>query len=167
MEQPNWYLLFVTALIPLIIGSFYYNPKVFGKAWMNAADITEEQAMRRSMLVTFGLTYLFSLFMSYIIALFSIHQSSIVQLFLHEESLQTAGSEINNFVTDFNNKYGDRHRTFGHGVVHGIELCLFMGFGLIGINTLFEGRPMKYMWIHLLFWLICGSLMGGVLCAYF
>ncbi len=166
MPQFNFYILFLAALIPLLIGSVYYNPKVLGRAWMQAAGITNEQAMSRKPIVTFGLTYLFSLLLAYILGLFTIHQSSIFQLFLHDPGLAEAGTEVNTVITDFMSKYGDRHRTFGHGVIHGIEFSLFTGFAMIGINTLFEGRPMKYMWIHLVFWLICGALMGGVLCAF-
>jgi hypothetical protein len=29
------------ALIPTVIGFLWYNPKVFGNAWMAAADMTE------------------------------------------------------------------------------------------------------------------------------
>jgi len=166
MPQVNFYFLFIAALVPLIIGSIYYNPKVLGAAWMKSAGITEDQAMSRKPLVTFGFTYLFSLFLSYILALTVIHQSSIIQLFLHEPGLQETGSEVNSVIADFMSKYGDRHRTFGHGVIHGIEFCLLTGLALIGINTLFEGRPMKYMWIHLGFWVICGAIMGGILCAF-
>jgi len=41
-----------------------------------------------------------------------------------------------------------------------------MGLGMIGITALNEQRPMKYMWIHVIFWVLCGGLMGGVLCAF-
>jgi len=166
MPEINFYWLFVSALVPLLVGSIYYNPKVLGKAGMSAAGVTEEQAKQGSMVKIFLLTYLFGLFVSYIIFLFAVHQSSVYQLFLHEKDLFEAGSELSEYVNGFMEKYGDRHRTFGHGVIHGVEITLLMGFGLIGINTLFERRPMRYLWIHLGFWVICGALMGGMLCAW-
>ncbi len=166
MPQVNFYMLFLTAFIPLIIGAVYYNPKVLGRAWLSASGLTEEDTRQGNMIKILGLTYLFGLFMSYIIFLFAVHQSSIFQLFLHEDGLTQAGSEINTFVTGFMETYGDKHRTFGHGVIHGVELTLLMGFAMIGIHTLFERRPMRYMWIHLGYWVICGALMGGVLCAW-
>lgn len=166
MPEINFYWLFITAAFPLIIGSIYYNPKVFGRAWISAAGLTETQARQDSMIKTFLLSYLFGLFVSYIIFLFAVHQSSVYQLFLHEKDLLVEGTEINNYIKEFMTKYGDKHRSFGHGVIHGVEITVLMGFGLIGINTLFERRPMKYLWIHLGFWAICGALMGGVLCAW-
>jgi len=159
-------MLFISALIPLLVGFIYYNPKAFGNAWLSASGLTDEEARQGSMVKTFLLTYLFGLFVSYIIYLFAVHQTSVYQLFLHDEGIFEDGSAINTYVGDFMDKYGDKHRTFGHGVIHGMELTILMGFGMIGINTLFERRPMKYLWVHLGFWAICGALMGGVLCAW-
>lgn len=166
MPQVNFYVLFITALFPLILGAVYYNPNVLGRAWMDAAGITEEHVRGGNMIKTILLSYLFGLFLSYILFIFGVHQVGIYQLFLHEQGLTEPGSEINTVVSNFMNDYGDRHRTFGHGVVHGIELMVMMSFALIGISCLHERRSLKYMWIHLGFWVICGSLMSGVLCAF-
>jgi len=166
MPKLNLYILFITAAFPIILGAIYYNPKVLGKAWLSAAGLTEEKVMGGNMIKTLLLSYLFGIFLSYIILLFAVHQSSIYQLFLHEEDLLKTGTELNNFIGSFMDKYGDRHRTFGHGVIHGVELCFLMGLPLIGIISMHEGRPMKYMWIHLIFWIICGGLIGGVVCAF-
>lgn len=166
MPQINFYILFVTAFIPTIVGAIYYHPKILGNAWLASADITADHVKGGNMVRTLLLSYLFGLFLSYILFLFSVHQSSIFQLFLHESGLSIPGTDINQYVSDFMDRYGDRHRSFGHGVIHGVELCLLMGFAMIGISTLRERRPMKYLWIHLLFWVICGGLMGGILCAF-
>lgn len=165
MPQLNFYWLFISALIPLLVGFVYYNPKLLGSAWLRAAGITDEEARQGSMIKICLLTYLFSLFVSYIIFLFSVHQSSVFQLFM-SEILANSNAEMTTYYEEFMATYGDKHRTFGHGVIHGVELTFFMGLGLIGINTLFERRPMSYLWIHLGFWVICGALMGGVLCAW-
>lgn len=166
MPQINWYFFFITALFPIILGAIYYNPKVMGKAWLSAAGLTQEEVMGGNMTKTLLLSYLFGLFLSYILFIFSVHQSSMYQLFLHEPGLAEAGSEINTMISDFMTKYGEKHRTFGHGVIHGMELCFMMSLALIGISSLHERKPMKYMWIHVFFWVICGGLMGGVLCAF-
>ena len=55
----NWIAIAVSALIPLVIGAIWYNPKVLGKAWMQASGVTEEQVQSGNMLVIFGLTYVF------------------------------------------------------------------------------------------------------------
>jgi len=163
MPQVNFYWLFITAAFPLVIGYLYYKPSVFGEALRSATD---ETIKKRSPIMKYGLTYLFGLFMSYIIFLFAVHQSSVYQLFLHESDLLQSGTELNTYVTEFMDRFGARHRTFGHGVIHGVEITLLMGLGMLGVSTLYEGRPMKYLWIHLFYWLICGALMGGALCAW-
>ena len=101
MAQPNWWILLVVALIPLIIGSIWYHPKVLGKAWMKSAEITEERASSGNMLKIFGLTYLFSLFATYILTIFSVHQSALAQLFLGDPALEDATSALSQSVNDF------------------------------------------------------------------
>jgi len=36
----------IAALVPTIIGFIWYNPKVFGTAWMASAGLTMETAMK-------------------------------------------------------------------------------------------------------------------------
>jgi len=160
MEQPNWWLIPAVAVIPLITGFIWYNPGLFGKAWMNSAEISEERATSGNKVVIYALTYLFSLFGAYILTLFSVHQSSIFQLFMGDASHAE-------FVSDFMAEHGSRHRSFGHGVIHGIELALLLGLTFIGIHSLLERRSFKYVMIHVGYWVVTFALMGGILCAYF
>jgi len=166
MPQLNFYFFFITAAFPILLGAIYYNPKVLGNAWINAAGINKDDMLDRNMIKIILLSYLFGLLLSYVLFLFCTHQSGMVQLFLHELVSKESDPEITKLFTNFMNEYGDRHRTFGHGVIHGAELMLIMSFALIGISCLNERRSLKYMWIHLGFWVICGALMSGVLCAF-
>jgi hypothetical protein len=54
--EMNWIAIAVSALLPLVVGAIWYNPKVLGKAWMQASGVTEEQVQTGNMLVIFGLT---------------------------------------------------------------------------------------------------------------
>jgi len=40
--QTHYYIIFIAGLIPLMIGFVWYNPKVFGNAWMKSINVTEE-----------------------------------------------------------------------------------------------------------------------------
>jgi len=166
MPQLHYYLFFITAAFPILIGAVYYHPKILGRTWLSTADISSEVLMVGSRPKILLLSYLFGLFMSYVIFLFAVHQSSIYQLFLHDKDLLESGTGLHNYVNSFMDDYGDKHRTFGHGVIHGMELCLLMGLAMIGTTALREQRSMKYVWIHVIFWVICGGAIGGVLCAY-
>ena len=75
----NYLIFFGTALIPLIVGSIWYNPKIFGTAWMKSAGLTEEQASSGNMPLIFGLVYVFSIFLSAFFVTWSIHQMAQIR----------------------------------------------------------------------------------------
>ena len=158
----NFYMFFVVALIPLIIGAVYYHPKVVGGAWMKTNGFTEESLQGSNMLLIFGLAYFFSFMISFFLPGMVIHQSSIYSLLVPEimESGSAAQQAFNTFMAD----YGSRHRTFSHGAVHGGITAVFFILPIIGINALFERRGWKYVLIHFGYWFISLLLMGAVLC---
>ena len=159
----NFYMYFVVALLPMIIGFIYYNPMVMGNAWMKSNNFTAESLEKGNMAVILGVSYLFSVMLSFFLGGLVIHQSSIFGLLVPE--VMESGSAAQQAFTEFMEKYGDRHRTFSHGAVHGFFSALFFVLPLIGINALFERRGWKYILIHFVYWLITLVLMGGGLCA--
>ncbi len=60
MDLLNPIAIVVAAVSALVVGFIWYNPKVFGKAWMQAAGITDEQIKGGNMLKIFGLALLFA-----------------------------------------------------------------------------------------------------------
>lgn len=160
----NWYIPFLAALIPLVIGFIWYNPKVFGTAWMNASGMTEEKAKGANMPLIFGLTYLFSLMMCLVISSSSIHQFHLFSLFAGNPDFKTDGSETQMVLQGLMEKYGTNFRTFKHGVFHGVLLGLFIGLPIIGINALFERKGFKYIAINVGYFIVSIALMGGLLC---
>jgi hypothetical protein len=165
----TWYipfLTFLTALIPLLVGFVWYNPKVFGNAWMKAADMSPEKAQGANMPLIFGLTYLFSLMTCVILATASIHQFHIYSIFSGNPDFRTEGSETQMMLADFMSKYGTNFRTFRHGLFHGILLGFVAALPIIGINALFERKGFKYIAINAGFFIVSFGLMGGVICAF-
>ena len=53
----NWYLFFATALIPLVVGFFWYGNMGFGKKWMKVNGFTEESLAGANMGLIFCLLY--------------------------------------------------------------------------------------------------------------
>lgn len=164
MEQANWLIIPIAAFLPLILGFVWYHPQVLGT---KLAQITGEPLVQNRSFGKMALIYLFSIVLAYILTLMSVHQSAIFQLFFMDPELANANSEYNVFINDFLAKYGDRHRSFGHGVVHGAEAGLMFGLAFFGITTLMQNKPLKLIWIHLVFWILCCGLMAGVTCAFF
>jgi hypothetical protein len=74
MELINFKAIFVAAFSSFIVGFIWYNPKVFGTIWMNETGMTEEKARQSSMLKVFGLTFVFSFMLAFIMPTFVIHQ---------------------------------------------------------------------------------------------
>ncbi len=156
-------MFFVAALIPMIVGAIYYHPKVVGNAWMKTNGFTEESLQEGNMALIFGLSYFFSFLLAFFYSGMVIHQSSMFSLFVPE--IMESGSEIQQDFNALMAKYGDRHRNFGHGAVHGVFTTIFFVLPLIAVNSLFERRGWKYIMIHFGYWFITLVLMGGLLCA--
>lgn len=162
----NFLILPLAALIPLFIGAIWYNPKVFGNAWMQASGMTEEKIKSGNMLLIFGLTYLFSLFITVVLVGTTIHQFGTFQALEGLPGLEETGSELHTYFQNFMDQYGHNHRNFKHGLLHGGLTGLFFAFPLIAINALFERRSWKYIWIHTGYWMVCIMLMSGVISAF-
>ncbi len=39
----NWIAILVGAIVPMVLGFIWYNPKTFGTAWMDAMGMSEEE----------------------------------------------------------------------------------------------------------------------------
>ena len=87
----NFYMYFVAALIPLILGFIYYNPKVLGTAWMKACGLTEEDLKGGNMAMIFILSYVFAVMLAFVLGTLVIHQSSVFSMLM--PSVMESGSD--------------------------------------------------------------------------
>lgn len=159
----NFYMFFVTALIPLVVGFIYYNPKVFGGQWMKINGFTEQTLREKgNPAVIFGVCYLLACMLSLALSFIVIHQGGAVSAAMSPDGTWSpeAIADINAYMA----KYGSNFRTFGHGAVHGFIAALFIALPIIATNALFERRGGKYIFIHWGYWAVTLVLMGGVLC---
>ncbi len=160
----NWYLFFLTALIPLVVGFFWYGNMGFGKKWMNVNGFTEESLQGANMGVIFGLSYLFGVFISLALSGIVIHQTSVFQVMMPD--VAEAGSAAQGQFNDLMATYGGNFRDFGHGALHGGFLALLLAFPMIAINAMFERRGWTYIWIHTGYWFVCFVIIGAILCRF-
>ena len=163
--EPKFWMVLITAIIPLLVGFIYYNPKVAGNAWMGVSGMTEEKAKTGNMLMIFGFTYLLGVLLSFMLSGMVIHQMGIFSTFMGSD-FETSGSENQQLYATVMEKFGSVHRGWKHGILHGIMSALFFAWPVIAINAMFERRGWKYTAIHLGYWIITLALMGGILCAY-
>jgi hypothetical protein len=162
----NFMVIALAALVPLIVGFVWYNPKVLGTAWMQAADMTEDKMKGANMLVIFGLTYVLSFMFAMMSYYLVVHQAHVFSTLVDEPGFNEEGSAINLYFKDFMEKYGQNFRTFKHGAFHGILAGIFIALPILAINALFERKGFKYIAINAGYWLVCLILIGGIVCAY-
>ena len=159
----NFYMYFVAALIPMIIGFIYYHPKVAGTAWMKANNFTPESLQGGNMGLIFGVSYVLSLMLAFTVGGMVIHQTAVYAMMMPE--VMEVGSEANKEFAALMEKYGNNHRSFTHGVIHGVAGGLFFVLPVLGTNALFEKKGWRYILVNVTYWVITLALMGGLLAA--
>ena len=162
----NFLAILVAALIPLVIGFVWYNPKVFGTAWMKAAGLSTEDVEGGNMPLIFGLAFVLAILFSVGLSVFVIHQGHIQSLLFSEPGFGDASTEIGAYYADFMEKYGMKHRTFGHGAFHGAIGGFFLAMPVLATNAIFERKGFKYVAINAGYWIVTAALMGGLISAW-
>jgi hypothetical protein len=163
--QPNFLIVLLAALIPMVLGFIWYNPKVFGTAWMNAAGITEDKMKGANMAVIFGVSFLLAYMLAFNMQFVTIHQWGFRSM-LDPKTLGDPTMGNGKVFADLMEKYGHNFRTFRHGALHGALAGVFMGIPILGTNALFERKGFKYIAINCGYWIVCLALMGGVVCQF-
>ena len=163
----NFWITFLVALIPLVVGAVWYGP-LFGKIWQRESGVTDEQMQNANMLKIFGLTYVYSFLVVLLLQMVVIHQFGLSGMFGMLPEWGISGSELALDLNGLDEKYGmyTRHLHFGHGAMHGGAFGLLFVGGIISINGLFERKSWKYMAIHSGYWFIVLTLAGGALCQF-
>lgn len=69
MSTLNIWAILVATLSTFLVGWLWYGP-LFGKSWMTATGLTEEQLQQGNMGKIFGLAFIFELIMAFNLAMF-------------------------------------------------------------------------------------------------
>lgn len=156
-------VLFLAALVPIIIGVFWYGP-LFGNAWMKEMNFTKASLSGQNMLKVLLLSYAFSLLISFFLTFIVIHQMGVMQVLQGEAGFNDKAGEAFLFFQDFIAVYGDRFRTFGHGVIHGVLSGFIFVLPILAIVAMFERKSFKYVAINAGYWVVTLAIMGGIIC---
>jgi hypothetical protein len=158
----NLLAVLVAALSSFVVGFIWYNPKVFGTIWMKEAGFTQEQSEKGNMLKIFGLTFVYSLMLAFIMPTIVIHQMGAFSMVGGPRFVDAAKPSYFAFMAD----YGDAFRTFKHGALHGFIAGIFIALPVISINGLFEQKSWKYMAIQAGYWIVIMTIMGAIICGW-
>ena len=158
----NFLAVLFSALSSFVVGFIWYNPKVFGTIWMKEAGLTQEQAEKGNMLKIFGLTFVYSLMLAFMMPTLVIHQMGALSMIGGPNFIATAKPSYNAFLAD----YGDVFRSFKHGALHGFMSGIFLALPIIFINGLFEQKSWKHMAIQAGYWIVIMTIMGSIVCGW-
>lgn len=160
MDFLNPIALVVAAVSALVVGFIWYNPKVFGNAWMKESGMTDEQIKGGNMLKIFGLALVFAFLLATALPGIVIHQMGVFSLVGGDPS--TALPSYAALMAD----YSDAFRTFKHGALHGVLTGVFIALPIIGTNALFERKSAKYILINSGYWIVTLGVMGAIICGW-
>ncbi|OUS02374.1 hypothetical protein A9Q86_03775 [Flavobacteriales bacterium 33_180_T64] len=160
MDFLNPIAILLAAVSALVVGFIWYNPKVFGSAWMKAAGMTDEQIKGGNMAKIFGLALLFALMLAMMMPAMVIHQLGAMSL---------TGGDVANALPSyeaFMSDYADAFRTYKHGALHGVIAGVLLALPIIGTNALFERKGAKYILINSGYWIVTLAVMGAIICGW-
>jgi hypothetical protein len=133
--QPNVFAIVTAAFAGFVIGGLWFSPLLFGRRWLEAAGLTEEQVNASNKGKIFGLTALALFVMSVCLAMFIGPGAAA-------GSLPVVFGAFYGFLTGFG--------------------WLFFAFVVVG---LFELRSRSWMLINGGYWVVTMTIMGAILAA--
>lgn len=156
----NLYALLTAAFSSLVIGMIWYNPKVFGNAWMKESGVSPDPNVKPNMLKMFLGTFIYAFLIAFILQFLVVHQWGASGMIGGDPSKALPSYAA--FMAD----YGTHFRTFKHGMLHGFMTGLFFALPVIGVGAIYENRRFKYTLIAGGYWVVTCMVMGGILCAW-
>ncbi len=162
----NILAILVAALVSLPIGFIWYNPKVFGNAWMKTIGKTEEELKNGApnMILVLGLSIVFAFMIALVVQMNVVHQSGLYSLLAEIEG--SANGKVEVLLNGTSIDYANLHRSFGHGVLHGVILSIFLVLPIMAQTAMYENRGFKYIAINVGYWIVTLAIMGGIICAW-
>lgn len=158
----NFLAVLVAALSSFVVGFIWYNPKVFGTIWMKESGMTEEKAKNGNMAKIFGLTFVYSFMLAFIMPALTVHQMGALGMIGGPNLVEKALPSYAAFMAD----YGDAFRTFKHGALHGFMSGIFLALPIVAINGLFEQKSWRYIAITVGYWTVIMTIMGAIVCGW-
>ncbi|TXE19125.1 DUF1761 domain-containing protein [Psychroserpens burtonensis] len=151
----NYLAIVVAAVVPVVLGFIWYNPKVFGVAWMRAAEMTEAKIKGGNMAIIFSVSLVLSVILAFFTNFLVIHEFGVYGL--TGGNLDAATTQA--FLEEFEGTW----RTYKHGALHGAMAGIMFALPVIGINALFERKNFKYILINAGYWIVCLTIMGSII----
>lgn len=132
----NIWAILVATLSTFLVGWLWYGP-LFGKAWISATGLSEEQIQQGNMAKIFGLAFIFELIMAFNLAMFLTGSPE-------------AAEQMN----------------YQMGAFYGFLTGFGWVFFALAVNSLYEQKSWKYIFINGGYWTVAFTVMGLIIGAW-
>lgn len=132
LSSINFLAVIAATLSTFVVGWLWYGP-LFGKPWMEAVGMTEEDVEQGNMGKIFGLAFIFEFIMAFNLAMF------------------------------FYGDGGGAAITAGTGAFYGFLTGFGWIFFALAVNSLYEQKSWKYIFINGGYWTVALTVMGLIL----
>lgn len=132
----NFFAVIAATLSTFVVGWLWYGP-LFGKAWVDAIDMTEEELQRGNMAKIFGFAFIFELIMAFNLAMFLTGSPE-------------AAAQVN----------------AGMGAFYGFLTGFGWIFFALAVNSLYEQKSWKYIFVNGGYWSVAFTIMGLIIGAW-
>lgn len=157
----NYLAFFLISFLPILIAVLWYRPN----SWvLKKFNLQERYAMKDLKWYQWIVAFLMSGAIVYGYMNLIIHQLGFYELFFTDIMLGKEESKL--VVEEFLGKYGQKHRHFGHGVLHGALNAFMFGLPILLFHAFFEQSGGKVVWLHFGYWLVMSMVIGGLIAEY-
>lgn len=132
----NFFAVIAATLSTFVVGWLWYGP-LFGKAWVDAIDMTEEELQQGNMAKIFGFAFIFELIMAFNLAMFLTGSPE-------------AAAQVN----------------AGMGAFYGFLTGFGWIFFALAVNSLYEQKSWKYIFVNGGYWSVAFTIMGLIIGAW-
>ena len=156
----DYLAFFLIAFVPLLLAVLWFKEN------SPIAPLTDYRPANRARIGLPKLVFAFVLSVGFVYGYINlvIHQLGFYELFFTDIMFgdENAKTIVGNFLAE----YGDKHRHFGHGVLHGVINCFLLPLPFLVLNVVVENRSRSYFMHHFSYWLITSALTGGLIGAF-
>lgn len=158
----NFLAVLVAAVVPMVLGFIWYNPKFLGTVWAREAEMTEAKMKSGNLPVIFGLSFLLSILLAFSVQTLTIHQFGALGMVGGDPTVEGVLPSFQAFMDD----YGTAFRTYKHGAFHGLLAGIFIIFPIMATNGMFERKSWKLIFINSGYWTLALTIMGAIVCGW-
>lgn len=136
LSNINFLAVIAATLSTFLVGWLWYGP-LFGKAWMKEIGVTEDEVEQGNMAKIFGFSFVFEFIMAFCLAMFF-----------------------------YGSPEGAEMITAGSGAFYGFLTGFGWIFFAMAVNSLYEQKSWKYIFINGGYWTVTFTIMGLILGAW-